>query len=107
MKNIEIKKGGISIIGVLLLGVILIIVLSYFKINLKAVVENPETQSNFSYVGGVSKSLWNDYLKKPATYLWNDVFLAIFWKSFISNMENIRDNEPTDLENLAPQLNLN
>lgn len=96
------KGGGISIIGILLLGIILIVVLSYFKISLKSIVESPETQSNFSYVSGAGKSLWNDYLKKPASYLWNDVFLAIFWKSFISNMENIRDNKPTDFEKLAP-----
>ena len=101
------KKGGVSILGILLLGVILILTLSYFNINIKAVVENPTTQDNINYVKGNSKSLWNDYLKKPLTDFYNDVWVKIFWKSFISNMENIRDHKPTDLEKMAPTVNFN
>lgn len=100
------KNGGISILGILFLTVILILVLSYFNISLKAVVENPNTQNNINYVGGTGKSLWNDYLKKPVSYLWNDVFVKIFWASFISNMERIRDGQPTDFEKMAPTVNL-
>ena len=69
---------GISIIGILLLGIILLLVLSYFKISVRSVVESPEAQDNISYVGGGTRNLWNDYLKQPATYLWNDIFVDIF-----------------------------
>ena|SRR3989344_3940128 len=98
------KKGGISIVGILLLGFILILVLSYFKISIKSVVESPEGQENISYVGGGTRNLWNDYLKKPASYLWNDVFVDIFWQSFINNMESIRDGKATDYETSAPSV---
>lgn len=104
-KQIENKK-GLSIIGILLLGFILILVLSYFKISVKSVVESPEGQENINYVGGGTRSLWNDYLSEPADYLWNDIFINIFWKSFISNMERIRDGKPTDFENSAPSSNI-
>jgi hypothetical protein len=99
------RKRGISIIGILFLGVIVILVLSYFKISVRSVVESPEAQENISYVGGGTRNLWNDYLQKPAEYLWNDIFVDIFWKSFVNNMERIRDGKPTDFELAAPTLN--
>ena len=100
------KKGGISIIGILFLGAILILVLSYFNVSIKSVVESPATQNNVNYVSGSSKSLWNDYLKKPLTNFYNDVWVKIFWASFISDMESIRDHKPTSLQKMAPTVNL-
>lgn len=105
MRNNIKNKRGISIIGILLLGVILIFVLSYFNISVKSVVESPTAQENITYVGGGTRNLWNDYFKAPASYLWNDIFINIFWKSFISNMERIRDGQPTDYELNAPTVN--
>ncbi len=99
------SKKGISIIGILLLGFIVILVLSYFKISVRSVVESPEAQDNINYIGGETRNLWNDYLQEPASYLWNDIFINIFWKSFINNMERIRDGEPTDYEIAAPAVN--
>ena len=92
------KKGGISILSIVILAFIAILVLSYFNISIKSVVESPTGQENINYVGGGTKNLWNDYLAKPAAYLWNDVWVNIFWKSFILNMERIRDGQPTDLD---------
>jgi hypothetical protein len=105
MANILKKRDGISIIGVLFLGVILILVLSYFKISVKSVVESPTGQENITYVRGGTISLWDKYLSQPASYLWNDVFINIFWKSFINNMERIRDGQPNDYELNAPTVN--
>lgn len=105
MVKINKTENGISIIGILFLGFILILVLSYFKISIKSVVESPETQENIHYVSGNTRNLWNDYLKEPVSYLWNDVFIDIFWKSFIKNMERIRDGKATDYELSAPTLN--
>ncbi|MCM2339172.1 MAG: hypothetical protein NDI62_01820 [Burkholderiales bacterium] len=99
------ENKGISLIGILILCFILILVLSYFNISVKKVVESPVAQENITYVGGGSVSFWNKYLKQPASYLWNDVFVDIFWKSFINNMERIRDGKPTDYEAAAPAFN--
>lgn len=82
----------------------MILVLSYLKIDIKTVVESPEGQSNINYVKGTSMTIWQAYLKKPVAYLWNDVFIEIFWNSFISNMERIRDGKPNDFEQAAPIL---
>lgn len=84
MKNLS-KKRGISILGVLVLGVILVLVLSYFNVSIKAVVESPTGQENINFVGTTSRNLWNDYLAQPASYLWNDVWLKLIWNPLLSN----------------------
>mgnify|MGYP003576130730 CR=1 FL=1 len=86
------------------MGFILILVLSYFNISIKAVVESPTGQENLGYVQGTGKSLWNEYLAEPVHYLWHDIWLEIFWKSFINNMERIRDGQPTDFEKAGENL---
>jgi len=105
MTKLNKEKGGISIVGIIIFGFIIILVLSYFKISVRSVVESPEAQDNINYVGGGTKSIWNEYLKQPVEYFWNDIFIKIFWASFINNMERIRDGQPTDYESNAPALN--
>lgn len=107
MINLNNKKGGISILGIVFLGIILIIILGYFNINIKAVVESPSTQSNFSYVGSAGRSLWNDYLKKPFSNVIGSDVVQGFWSSFISNMKNIHDGKPNDFERSAPTFPIN
>lgn len=109
MKNIiyfNKKRGGISILGVFVLSVIIILVLSYFNINIKSVVESPAGQKNVNYVREGAKSFWVTYLAEPASYLWNDVWIKIFWKGFIFNMERIRDGKATDLDSAANNLKI-
>ncbi len=98
---------GISILGIVILGFLLILVLSYFNISIKGAVESPTGQENITYVGGAIRSLWDNYLKAPATYLWKDVWVNIFWRGFIENMERIRDGEPTDFDEAAENLKVN
>ena len=98
------KKRGISILGILILAFIVILVLCYFNISLKSVVNSPTGQENLNYVGGGATNLWDEYLSKPAAYLWNDVWVNIFWKGFIENMERIRDGKPTVLDQAAKNL---
>lgn len=105
MKNFN-KKAGISIVGILILAFIALLVLSYFNISIKSVVESPVGQENINYVGGGTENLWTTYLAKPAAYLWNDVWINIFWKGFINNMERIRDGQPTDYTNAANNLKI-
>lgn len=96
------KKGGISILGILLLGIVLIIALSYFNISLKAVVESPNVQNNFSYIGSTGRSLWNDYFAKPLSDIKNSAVVKYFWNSFMKNMQYIHEGEPTDFQRSAP-----
>ena len=63
-------KGGLSIVGILILGVLIIFGLSYFNVDLKAVVESPQTKSNMNYVEGGIKDFWNNNLKEPMAKAW-------------------------------------
>ncbi len=104
--SINKNNRGISILGILIFGLAVILVLSYYNISIRGVVESPTGQDNLGYVEGTSRSLWNDYLKRPAEYLWNDIFINLFWNSFISNLERIKDGLPTDFDLAVPNINL-
>ena len=95
---------GLSILGVLFWGVALLLVLSYFNVSIKAVVESPAGQENINYVKGGTKNLWTAYLREPALYLWNDIWVELFWRPFVDNMQRIRDGRPTDLDKAADNL---
>ena len=105
MKNFDNKNRGISILGILVLGFLLILTLSYFNISIKGVVQGPAGQENIGYVKGATKSLWTRYLAEPAHYLWKDVWVDIFWKTFIQDMKNIRDGLPTTIDKATPRVN--
>lgn len=104
MKNFN-KNSGLSIIKMVIIGLVVILVISYFGISIRGVVESPTGKDNIQYVQGGTKTVWDKYLKDPASYLWHDVWVNIFWKGFISNMERIRDGKPTDFETNAPTAN--
>ncbi|MFA6177542.1 MAG: hypothetical protein WC694_01450 [Candidatus Paceibacterota bacterium] len=106
MKNKNNKQDGISILGVLVFGFILILILSYFHISIKSVVESPAGQENVNYVRGEAKRVWSTYFAKPISFFWNDVLVNIIWKDFISNMENMRDGKPTDFDNAVNNLKI-
>jgi hypothetical protein len=110
MKNLKNKNkknnGGISLIGILVLGFILILVLSYFKISIRTVVESPEAQDNIGYVSNAGVSVWDKYLKVPLNKFYNNVVKDLLWASFVNNMERIRDGHPTEMEENAPSLNI-
>lgn len=106
MKKFNNKQRGVSILGFIILIGIVVFVLSYFNVSIKSVVESPTGQENINYIRGGTRNLWTTYLAEPADYLWNDVFLDIFWEGFIQNMKRIRDGIPTNIEDASPQVNL-
>lgn len=98
------KNSQRGIVKTVILIVIALLVLSYFGFDLKRAAENPQTRSNFSYVIGFATSTWNTYLARPATYLWNDVFIDLIWNTAIDNLENIRDGKSTSIESEGPRI---
>ncbi len=88
-------------------GFVIILVLSYFNISIRGVVQSPTGQDNLNYVKDTGTGFWDRYLTRPAHYLWNDIFLNLFWNSFVSNLERIRDGQPTDFDKYAPKIQIN
>lgn len=70
------NKGLIKMIVVI---VIALLILSYFGFNLRTLVDSPTTQENFNYAISFIVDIWNNYLKTPVMYVWNDVFIKLIW----------------------------
>lgn len=90
------RQGGI--IKLILIFVIFILILSYFNIDLRSVIQSPQTQQNIGYaktfalkVWGIAlKPLWDNYLSKPVLYLWQNIFIEILWKSFTQGLSALQ-----------------
>jgi len=76
------KNGGFIKMLIIILAVILL--LSYFKFDLREFIDSPPVQKNLSYVWDLLQTAWNDYLSKPILYFWNNIFVELIW-------DNIRD----------------
>ncbi|MBI5005481.1 MAG: hypothetical protein HZC03_02675 [Candidatus Lloydbacteria bacterium] len=89
------KRG---IIKLILLIVIFILILSYFNIDLRAIVESPQAQQNINYAKTLAlkvwdialKPLWDNYLSKPVLYFWQNIFIEILWKSFVQGINALQ-----------------
>jgi len=92
-----------GIIKFLIIIIVLILLLSYFNIDVRGIIEAPKTQENFSYVYGWIAFVWSEYLANPVRYFWNNIFIDLLWESFVDNLERIKRGESTDLELNAPQ----
>lgn len=77
--------------------------MSYFGINIRSIFESDLFKSNFNYVWGGVKYVWETYLVGPASYLWNDIFIDLIWNSFIENMNRIKQGKFPEMIENAPQ----
>jgi hypothetical protein len=84
--------------------VVILLVLSYFGFSLRSLIDQPVTQDNFTYVATSTASVWDKYLRQPAGYLWNDVFINLIWDPAIYNLEQMKTGKPTNIATSAPTL---
>ena len=80
------NRGGIRLI---ILIFIALIVLGYYGVSVRQVVQNPMSQDNLSHVWTGAVDVWQNYLQVPATYLWN-IFVNVIWVPAIINLEAIK-----------------
>jgi len=102
MNTIRNNKGGF--IKWIIIFIIFIIIISYFGLDLRAIVESPQTQGNLGYVWSLVAGVWNNYLANPVLYFWNNIFIDLLWESFVDNLERIKAGQPNDFELMAPQV---
>lgn len=92
------KNTNRGVIKLILILVVFILILSYFNIDLRAVVESPQAQQNIQYVKSLVlrawdttlKPLWDNYLSKPILYFWQNIFIEILWKSFTQGLSALQ-----------------
>jgi hypothetical protein len=93
-----------GLIKTILIIVVALLILSYFGLNLRNIVNSPTGKDNFGYVKSLVVNTWNGYLKKPADYVWNKVFLPLIWQPAIENLTKIKNGEPDSIRSNAPTL---
>lgn len=82
--------------------IVIVLILGYFDISVRSIIEKDIVQDNFSYVWGHLKTFWYKYLARPAYYFWNDFIAELLWESFIDNLERIKGGEPTTFMEESP-----
>jgi len=97
--------GNRGLIKMIIIIVVALLILSYFGINLRQIINAPTTQDNFSYVWNATVNIWNDYLKVPATYLWG-IFVDYAWKPALKLIINaqLNNSQPTNIGSSTPYL---
>ncbi len=96
-------KKNRGLIRLVILLFLALIILGYYGISIREVVQSPTSQDNISYVSTGATGVWDNYLKVPATYLWN-IYVNDIWSAAIHNLEAMKNGEPTDVQKLAPVL---
>lgn len=98
------KKGSLRWIIYIVIGIAL--ASFYFGFSVQDVVENEQMQSNFSYIQTHINDFYQEHLAEKINYFWNDVVVNLFWDSFVDNMERVKNGEPTNIELLAPSIEI-
>ena len=96
------NRGGI--LRTIILIVVVLLVMSYFGLNIRAIVNSPAGQENFSYVQELMIKAWDGYLEKPVTYLWKDIFLDLIWNPAVENLTHIKNGEANEIQSSAPKV---
>ncbi len=86
-------QGGF--IKIIVIIVVALLVLSYFGFNLRSLADSPTTQDNFSYAASTTVNVWSKYLAKPATYVWNEIFLNLIWNPALEQLKHSNTVAPT------------
>jgi hypothetical protein len=91
-----------GLVKMIVLIVIALLILAYFGLNLRSIVNSPTFQDNWALIRDAVVNVWNTYLKGPATYLWNEIFIKLIWDPAIRNLERMKNDQPTDIVNQSP-----
>lgn len=67
-------KAQKGFINFLITIILIIVILSILNINLRLFIEKGKIKENFMYIWEGIEYTWDNYLKKPAEYLWNNIF---------------------------------
>ncbi|MCI0619647.1 hypothetical protein L0Y40_01260 [Candidatus Wolfebacteria bacterium] len=93
------SQGGF--IQLVIIIIILILIVSYFGLNLRALFDNPQTQDNFSAVWEWVQHIWNNYLERPARWIWEHIISFIWNDLFLGNLDRLRGGE--SFNDIAPE----
>jgi len=98
MSHINPQSGLIQLIVII---VIAILVISYFGFSLRDLGEDETTKDNFSFVTEWLSVIWQDYLKEPAVWIWDNIISFIWNNLFLDNLQRLQSGE--NFGDIAPE----
>lgn len=81
-KHTNTQRGFLELIA---LVVIAVLVISYFGFDLAGLLKDSQTRENIAAVFEFIGDLWNDYLKTPAQYVWEEMIIGFIWEDVIKS----------------------
>ncbi len=72
----------------IVIAIIGLVVLGAMGYDVRDAVEAPETQSNLQYAKEITIAVWNKYLSKPATFIWNEIIIRYVWEPIINLLDS-------------------
>ena len=90
----------------LILIVIGIIIISVLGFDIRAAVEHPQTQENFSYLSTMIVDVWDSYLEPVWDVVWNIIgpVVEVIWESAQDFSWDNMDMQMRDFTQSAPGL---
>lgn len=91
---IPIRNQGI--IKLILIFIVIVVILSLFRVNLRGYVDEKITLvENFKFVWQVLKIIWSDYIVRPALYVWrNYIEPLVTGETFSGLREKLEERNP-------------
>lgn len=101
VKNLD-QKG--SIIKWVVIIIAIILVLSYFNVNIEQFLKKPIVRDNFGFVTNKILYVWQNFLQKPVRAAYR-FFVYYIWEPLIDGLERMRNEQPAfDIKDKVPKL---
>lgn len=81
------KQTNRGFLQLILIIVIALIILGYFGLNIREILEKPVVQNNLAWFWDFLQTVWS-YLKGPALWVWEHV-LKFLWELFRDGLGNV------------------
>lgn len=102
IKKTNSQKGGL--IRIVLIIIAIILVLSYFNVNIENFLKSPSVKANFGFVTDKILYVWQNFLQKPVRAAFH-FFIYYIWDPAVEGLERMRNGGSAfDLEGHTPKV---
>ncbi len=76
----KVREAGF--IKLIIIIVVALIVLGYFGFDLQKIIDSPTVHKNLVYMKDLVVGVYENYLARPVSYLWN-LFIRLVWSKVV------------------------
>ncbi|MDE2172466.1 MAG: hypothetical protein KGJ33_00800 [Patescibacteria group bacterium] len=97
------RRTNAGLVKMLLVFFFILLIMAVLGLNLRAVVASPTFQDNWSFIRDNAVMVWDNYLRGPADYFWNNIFLPLIWTPTLNRLQHVQQATSTSATTLVPQ----